>query len=72
MNAHTPALYSVQYRTLDGDTFAIGIISPETGRPQMYAEHVLDTTERTRVIETAVARLNAQILELATREGITS
>lgn len=65
MNA--AALYTVDYRTIDGETFAIGMIDPATGRPQMYAEHVLDTTERTRMIEDAVARINAQILELARR-----
>lgn len=63
----TPTLYAVDYRTIDGDTFAIGMIDPATGRPQMYAEHVLDTAERTRIIEDAVARINAQILELARR-----
>jgi hypothetical protein len=64
----TPALYAVQYRTVDGDTFAIGMVDPASGRPQMYAEHVRDTAERTRLIEDAVARINAQIIELDRRE----
>lgn len=74
----TPALYSVQYRTIDGDTFAIGIIDANTGRPSHYAEHIRDTVERTRVIEAAVARLNAQVLklhaleELAANQGVSS